>query len=80
MGEITHAEAILVSVHQLTGAWVARPTPITPPTIDWVVETGSPLTVAIVTHIPAERSAIMAMFIVRKPWGTMPSPTVFMTL
>ena len=62
-GDITHEAAILPMVGQETIAKppAAIPAPITPPTTEWVVDTGAPTYVARFTHNAADRrAAIMA--------------------
>ena len=62
-GEITQDAAIAPIVSQLTAPnpAAAIPAPITPPTTEWVVDTGAPTYVARFTHNAADRrAAIMA--------------------
>src|SRR6056297_3788738 len=58
-GEITQLAAILAMVGQFTAAKPAAaiPAPMTPPTTEWVVETGAPTLVARLTQSAAEISA-----------------------
>src|SRR6056300_275313 len=58
-GEITQLAAILYMVGQFTAAnpAAAIPAPITPPTTEWVVETGAPTQVARLTQSAADNSA-----------------------
>ena len=58
-GEITQLAAILVIVGQFTAAKpaAAMPAPITPPTTEWVVDTGAPTHVARFTQRAADKSA-----------------------
>src|SRR6056297_604535 len=58
-GEITQLAAILAMVAQLTAAKPAAaiPAPMTPPTTEWVVETGAPTRVARLTQSAADRRA-----------------------
>src|SRR6056300_148724 len=62
-GEITQLAAIFDMVPQSTAPKpaAAMPAPITPPTTEWVVDTGAPTHVAILTHNAADsRAAIIA--------------------
>ena len=62
-GEITQLAAILVIVPQFTAlkSAAAMPAPITPPTTEWVVETGAPIHVARFIHkAAASNAAIIA--------------------
>ena len=64
-GDITQLAAIAAIVFQLT-SWnptAAIPAPITPPTTEWVVETGAPTIVAKFTQIAAAKSAAIIAFI-----------------
>ena len=58
-GEITHEAAILLIVAQFTALnpAAAMPAPITPPTTEWVVETGAPTQVARFTQRADETNA-----------------------
>src|SRR3546814_20239327 len=61
-GEITQLAAMLVMVPQLATSQpaAATPAPSTPPTMEWVVDTGAPIQVARFNHrAPASRAAII---------------------
>ena len=58
-GEMTQLAAIFAIASQFTTSHpaAAMPAPITPPTIEWVVETGAPNHVAALSQIAAPASA-----------------------
>ena len=79
-GEITQLAAIFDMVTQLTKPKPApaMPAPITPPTIEWVVETGAFKKVARLIHSAAANRALSIRF--RKSVAVTPSPGLMMPL